>query len=140
MNNLRDCKGDLLPDECRLTTFGDFLSSSSFDELPDLFNFLLGEIRFIGPRPLLMKYLPLYTPQQRRRHAVKPGLCGHRQMAVIPSPGRKFCFDIWYVDNQSFWLDLRILLLTIWKVIRREGISAVGEATMPPFSGTDASE
>ena len=142
MNNLRDCKGDLLPDECRLTPIGDFLRSSSIDELPALVNILLGEMSFIGPRPLLMKYLPLYTPQQRRRHAVKPGLSGWAQVngRNTISWEEKFCFDIWYVDNQSFCLDLRILLLTIWKVIRREGISAVGEATMPPFSGTDASE
>ena len=118
------------------------MRSSSIDELPALVNILLGEMSFIGPRPLLMKYLPLYTPQQRRRHAVKPGLSGWAQVngRNTISWEEKFCFDIWYVDNQSFCLDLRILLLTIWKVIRREGISAVGEATMPPFSGTDASE
>ena len=142
MINSRDCKGDLLPDECRLTPIGNFLRSSSIDELPALVNILLGEMSFIGPRPLLMKYLPLYTPQQQRRHAVKPGLSGWAQVngRNTISWEEKFCLDIWYVDNQSFCLDLRILLLTIWKVIRREGISAVGEATMPPFSGTDASE
>lgn len=135
MTNERDACGYLLPDEQRLTTFGCWLRSTSIDELPELINILRGEMSFIGPRPLLMQYLPLYTPEQARRHDVKPGISGWAQIngRNALSWEDKFRLDIWYVDRQSFWLDLRIFLITIWKVIRREGISAAGEATMPPF-------
>jgi len=137
MSNTRDVSGALLPDAQRLTPFGRWLRSTSIDELPELFNILLGEMSFIGPRPLLMQYLPLYSPEQARRHDVKPGFSGWAQIngRNAISWEEKFRLDVWYVDHQSFWLDLRIFLLTIWKVIRREGISAAGEATMPPFTG-----
>jgi lipopolysaccharide/colanic/teichoic acid biosynthesis glycosyltransferase/glycosyltransferase involved in cell wall biosynthesis len=138
MNNACDASGALLPDAQRLTPFGRWLRSTSMDEIPELFNILLGEMSFIGPRPLLMQYLPLYSPQQARRHDVKPGFSGWAQIngRNAISWEEKFRLDVWYVDHQSFWLDLRIFLLTIWKVIRREGISAAGEATMAPFTGT----
>ena len=138
MNNACDASGASLPDAQRLTPFGRWLRATSIDELPELFNILLGEMSFIGPRPLLMQYLPLYSPQQARRHDVKPGFSGWAQIngRNAISWEEKFRLDVWYVDHQSFWLDLRIFLLTIWKVIRREGISAAGEATMAPFTGT----
>ena len=138
MTNHRDANGELLPDAQRLTTFGRWLRSSSIDELPGLLNILHGEMSFIGPRPLLMQYLPLYSPDQARRHDVKPGLSGWAQIngRNAISWEEKFRLDIWYVDHQSFWLDLWILVLTIWKVIRREGITAKGEATMPLFTGS----
>ena len=138
MTNARDASGNLLPDDQRLTPFGRWLRATSIDELPELINILRGEMSFIGPRPLLMQYLPLYSPQQARRHDVKPGFSGWAQIngRNAISWEEKFYFDVWYVDNQSFVLDLRIFLLTIWKVIRREGISAAGEATMPTFTGT----
>ena len=138
MTNQRDANGELLPDAERLTPFGRWLRSSSIDELPGLLNILRGEMSFIGPRPLLMEYLPFYSPKQARRHDVKPGFSGWAQIngrnAITWE--EKFRLDIWYVDNQSFWLDLRIFVITIWKVLRREGISAVGEATMAPFTGS----
>ena len=138
MTNQRDANGELLPDAQRLTPFGRWLRSSSIDELPGLLNILRGEMSFIGPRPLLMQYLPLYSPAQARRHDVKPGFSGWAQIngrnAITWE--EKFRLDVWYVDHQSFWLDLRIFVITIWKVLRREGISAVGEATMAPFIGT----
>jgi len=138
MTNARDASGDLLPDAQRLTPFGCWLRSSSIDELPGLLNILRGEMSFIGPRPLLMQYLPLYSPEQARRHDVKPGFSGWAQIngrnAITWE--EKFRLDVWYVDNQSFWVDLRIFVITIWKVLRREGISAVGEATMAPFTGS----
>ena len=137
MTNQRDANGELLPDAQRLTPFGRCLRSSSIDELPGLINILRGEMSFIGPRPLLMQYLPLYSPEQARRHDVKPGFSGWAQIngrnAITWE--EKFRLDVWYVDNQSFWLDLRIFVITIWKVLRREGISAAGEATMAPFTG-----
>ena len=138
MTNQRDANGKLLPDAQRLTLFGRWLRSSSIDELPGLLNILRGEMSFIGPRPLLMQYLPLYSPEQARRHDVKPGFSGWAQIngrnAITWE--EKFRLDVWYVDNQSFWVDLRIFVITIWKVLRREGISAVGEATMAPFTGS----
>ncbi len=142
MNNACDASGALLPDAQRLTPFGRWLRSTSIDELPELINILRGEMSFIGPRPLLIQYLPLYSPQQARRHDVKPGFSGWAQIngRNAISWDEKFRLDVWYVDHQSFWLDLSIFLLTIWKVIRREGISAAGEATMVPFAGTAASE
>ena len=138
MNNARDANGALLPDAQRLTPFGRLLRSTSIDELPELFNILCGEMSFIGPRPLLMQYLPLYSPQQARRHDVKPGFSGWAQINGRNSISweEKFRLDVWYVDHQSFSLDLRIFLCTIWKVIRREGISAAGEATISPFTGS----
>ena len=137
MTNQRDANGELLPDAQRLTPFGRWLRNSSVDELPGLLNVLRGEMSFIGPRPLLMQYLPLYSPEQAHRHDVKPGFSGWAQIngrnAITWE--EKFRLDVWYVDNQSFWLDLRIFVITIWKVLRREGISAAGEATMAPFTG-----
>lgn len=138
MVDIYDSKGILLPDAQRLTPLGRMLRSTSMDELPALINILRGEMSFIGPRPLLMQYLPLYSPRQARRHDVKPGFSGWAQINGRNSISweEKFRLDVWYVDHQSFWLDLRIFLLTISKVIRREGISADGEATMAPFSGS----
>jgi len=138
MTNQRDSSGALLPDAQRLTPFGRWLRATSIDELPELINILRGEMSFIGPRPLLMQYLPLYTSEQARRHDVKPGFSGWAQIngRNALSWEEKFRLDAWYVDHQSFWLDLRIFLVTIWKVIRREGISAAGEATMAPFTGS----
>ena len=137
MTNARDTSGALLPDAQRLTTFGRWLRSTSIDELPGLLNILRGEMSFIGPRPLLMQYLPLYSAEQARRHDVKPGFSGWAQIngRNTLSWEEKFRLDVWYVDHQSFWLDLRIFLITIWKVLCRDGISATGEATMAPFTG-----
>jgi len=137
MTNQRDADGELLDDAQRLTPFGRWLRSSSIDELPGLINILRGEMSFIGPRPLLMQYLPLYSPEQVRRHDVKPGFSGWAQINGRNSLSweEKFRLDVWYVDHQSIWLDLRIFLITVWKVIRREGISAAGEATMTTFTG-----
>jgi sugar transferase EpsL len=138
MTNAHYSSGALLPDSQRLTPLGRWLRATSIDELPELINILRGEMSFIGPRPLLMHYLPLYSPDQARRHDVKPGFSGWAQIngRNALSWEEKFRLDVWYVDNQSFWLDLRIFLITIWKVIRREGISAAGEATMAPFTGS----
>jgi len=138
MTNACDASGALLHDAKRLTPFGRWLRATSIDELPALLNILRGEMSFIGPRPLLMQYLPLYSPPQARRHDVKPGFSGwaqiHGRNAI--SWEEKFRLDVWYVDHQSFSLDFRIFLLTILKVIRREAISADGEATMSPFTGS----
>jgi lipopolysaccharide/colanic/teichoic acid biosynthesis glycosyltransferase/glycosyltransferase involved in cell wall biosynthesis len=141
MTNARDASGSLLPDAQRLTPLGRWLRATSIDELPALINILRGEMSFIGPRPLLMQYLPLYSLEQARRHDVKPGFSGWAQIngRNALSWEEKFRLDVWYVEHQSFWLDLRIFLLTIWKVIRREGISAAGEATMAPFRGPPVS-
>ena len=138
MTNARDPSGALLPDAQRLTPFGRWLRDTSIDELPALINILRGEMSFIGPRPLLMQYLPLYSPEQARRHDVKPGFSGWSQIngRNAISWEEKFCLDVWYVDHQSLWLDLSIFLITILKVIRCEGINAVGDATMPPFMGS----
>ena len=138
MRDLRDREGNLLPDEARLSGFGTLLRRLSFDELPELFNVLKGDMSLVGPRPLLVQYLDRYTPEQARRHEVKPGLTGWAQVngrnAITWE--EKFAMDIWYVDNRSFRLDLKILAMTAWKVLKREGISAEGEATMPEFMGT----
>ena len=138
MTNQRDVDGALLPDAQRLTGLGCWLRASSIDELPELINILRGEMSFIGPRPLLEQYLPLYSPEQARRHDVKPGLSGWAQIngRNALTWDEKFRLDVWYVDHQSFWLDLQICLITIFKVIRRHGIAAPGEATMAPFTGT----
>lgn len=137
MTDARDSEGRLLPDGERLTRFGRFLRSSSLDELPELWNVLKGEMSLVGPRPLLMEYLPLYSPQQARRHEVRPGITGWAQAngRNAISWDEKFAMDVWYIDNRSLVLDLRVLALTVLKVFKREGISAVGEATMPRFNG-----
>ncbi|MEH6660526.1 MAG: sugar transferase [Parasphingorhabdus sp.] len=129
--------GELLPDTARLTPLGQTLRSSSLDELPELWNVLKGDMSLVGPRPLLMEYLPLYSPEQARRHEVRPGVTGWAQIngRNAISWDEKFALDIWYVDNRSLWLDLKIIWLTIRKVLKREGISAAGEATMPKFTG-----
>ncbi len=133
-----DEQGKLKPDEQRLAKFGKFLRSTSLDELPELLNVLKGDMSLVGPRPLLTEYLPLYSTEQARRHEVKPGITGWAQVngrnAITWE--EKFKFDVWYVDNLSFWLDFKIILLTLYKVFRREGISAKDEATMPLFKGT----
>lgn len=133
----RDADGELLPDARRLTAFGRFLRATSLDELPELWNVLRGEMSLVGPRPLLMEYLPLYTREQARRHEVRPGITGWAQVngRNTVSWDERFRMDVWYVDNRSLWLDLRILWLTVRKVIKREGINARGEATMPEFTG-----
>ena len=133
-----DATGALLPDAQRLTPIGKLLRSSSLDELPELLNIVRGEMAFVGPRPLLMEYLPLYTLEQARRHQVKPGLTGWAQVHGRNSLGweEKFRLDLWYVDNQSLALDLYIIWLTVVTVLRREGISAAGQATMNHFTGS----
>lgn len=139
MLNDTDSQGRLLPDEKRITKFGAFLRSTSLDELPGLINVLKGEMSLVGPRPLLVQYLPLYNKEQARRHDVRPGITGWAQVngRNAISWEDKFKFDVWYVDNHSFLLDLKILFLTVKKVFVREGISADGEATMPLFKGSD---
>ncbi len=129
--------GSLLPDVERLTRFCRFLRSTSLDELPELWNVLKGEMSLVGPRPLLMEYLPLYSPEQARRHEVKPGITGWAQVngRNAISWEDKFQLDVWYVDHQSFWLDLKILLLTIKNVIYRQDINAAGDTAMPLFQG-----
>ncbi len=135
MREAYDEQGNPLPDEQRLTRLGRWLRSTSLDELPELFNVLKGEMSLVGPRPLLMEYLDRYTPEQARRHEVKPGITGWAQVngRNAISWEEKFRLDVWYVDNWSLWLDLKIILLTAWKVLKREGISASGHATMPVF-------
>lgn len=139
MTDERDSDGNLLPDSARLTKFGSLLRSSSLDELPGLWNVLKGDMSLVGPRPLLMEYLPLYNAEQFRRHEVKPGITGWAQVngRNAISWSDKFKLDVWYVDNQSFWLDIKILLMTIKKVFIREGINAHGQATMEKFTGND---
>jgi sugar transferase EpsL len=137
MKDAFDENGLVLSDEVRLTNFGKFLRSTSLDELPELWNVLKGEMSLIGPRPLLMEYLPLYSDEQARRHEVLPGITGWAQINGRNSLSwdEKFKLDLWYVDNQSFFLDLKIFFLTLKKVLIREGISANGEATMNKFTG-----
>ena len=138
MTNECDKNGILLSDELRLTKFGKFLRSTSLDELPSLLNVLKNDMSLVGPRPLLVEYLSLYSTQQTRRHEVKPGITGWTQVngRNAINWNEKFDLDVWYVDNQSIWLDIKILFLTIKKVIMRDGISAKNSATMPPFKGT----
>ena len=134
-----DSSGHLLPDSMRMTSFGNFLRSSSLDELPSLWNVLKGDMSLVGHRPLLMEYLPLFNQDQYRRHDVKPGITGWAQVNgrnAISWPD-KFKLDVWYVDNQSFWLDMKILVMTVKKVFIREGISAEGQATMKKFNGKE---
>lgn len=142
MGDAIDAQGNPLPDSQRMTPFGNFLRSASFDELPELWNVLKGEMSLVGPRPLLMEYLPLYSPEQARRHEVRPGVTGWAQVngRNALSWDEKFKLDVWYVDNQSFSLDLKILLMTVKKVLVREGISAAGEVTMPRFTGSGSGE
>lgn len=137
MLDAKDDKGRLLSDELRMTPFGSFLRASSLDELPELWNVLRGDMSLVGPRPLLMEYLPLYSNDQFRRHEVRPGVTGWAQVN-----GRnelswedKFNLDVWYVDNRSFWLDIKIILTTFKKVVYRDGIAAQGKATMDRFQG-----
>ncbi len=139
MRDLYDSEGKPLPDEQRMTKFGRFLRSSSLDELPEFFNVLKGEMSLVGPRPLLVAYLERYTPEQARRHEVLPGITGWAQVngRNALSWEDKFKLDVWYVDHRSFWLDIKILFRTLWKAIKREGISAPGSATAPEFMGTD---
>ena len=142
MTNALDGNGQQLPDAARLTALGRLLRSTSLDELPELFNILRGDMSLVGPRPLLMQYLQRYSPEQARRHDVYPGLTGWAQIN-----GRnaltwqdKFKLDVWYVDHRSFWLDLRILFLTFWKVFKREGITQQGHASMEEFTGDNSPE
>ena len=137
MTDAWDKDGNLLPDGERLTSFGDFLRRTSLDELPELFNVLKGDMSIVGPRPLLMQYLDRYTPEQARRHEVKPGITGWAQVngRNAITWGDKFIFDVWYVDNQSVSLDLKIIALTIWKILKREGINQPGQATAEEFKG-----
>ena len=140
MTDVRDAKGCLLPDEHRMTKLGVFLRRSSLDELPSLINVLLGQLSLVGPRPLIAEYLPLYTPEQSRRHEVRPGITGWAQVngRNAISWEDKFKLDVWYVDHSSLWLDARILWRTLLKVLVRDGISAAGEATMPKFTGSES--
>jgi len=137
MRDAIDANGNPLPDAERLTKLGQFLRSSSLDELPELWNVLKGDMSLVGPRPLLMEYLPLYSSEQARRHEVRPGVTGWAQVngRNAISWDEKFALDVWYVDNRSLWLDLKIIWLTIRKVVKREGISAAGEATVSKFNG-----
>lgn len=137
MLNETNPQGNPLPDARRLTPLGRFLRSSSLDELPELWNVVKGDMSLVGPRPLLMEYLPLYSAEQARRHEVRPGITGWAQVngRNAISWEEKFALDVWYVDNRSLWLDLKIIWLTILKVIKRDGISATGEATMSKFTG-----
>ncbi|OXX47757.1 MULTISPECIES: sugar transferase [unclassified Vibrio] len=139
MKDAIDSRGNLLPDSERMTLFGDKLRNSSLDELPELWNVLKGEMSLVGPRPLLMQYLPLYSKEQARRHEVRPGVTGWAQIngRNAISWEDKFKLDVWYVDNRSFWLDIKILLLTVKKVFVKEGISADGHVTIAPFTGQE---
>ncbi len=138
MRDAIDKNGELLPDAERLTPFGKMLRSTSLDELPELWNVLKGDMSLVGPRPLLMEYLPLYTKEQAKRHNVKPGITGYAQVngSNAISWEQKFELDTWYVENRSFWLDIQILFKTIYKVIIRDGITENGEVTMTLFRGT----
>lgn len=142
MTDARGPDGELLSDAERLTPFGKRLRASSIDELPQLWNVLIGDMSLVGPRPLLLRYVPLYNETERRRLDAKPGITGwaqiHGRNAI--SWQQKFAHDVWYVDNWSFWLDIKVIFMTIKAAIKREGISAEGEATMPPFTGTPPDE
>ena len=138
MRDAVDIRGNPLPDAERMTAFGSYLRASSLDELPELWNVVKGDMSLVGPRPLLMEYLPLYSPEQYRRHELRPGITGWAQVngRNALSWEEKFTLDVWYVDNRSLWLDLKILFLTVKKVLIRDGISASGEATMSKFTGS----
>jgi len=139
MLDISDQNGNPLPDAERLTKLGRFIRSVSLDELPQLWNVLKGDLSMVGPRPLLVEYLERYTPEQMRRHDAKPGITGWAQINGRNAINweEKFALDVWYVDNWSLWLDIKILFYTLWKVLKREGISKAGEATMTPFMGTE---
>lgn len=138
MTDARDAEGNLLPDAQRLTRFGRFLRSTSLDELPELWNVLKGDMSLVGPRPLLIQYLDRYSPEQARRHEVRPGITGWAQVngrnAITWE--EKFKRDVWYIDNQTLWLDIKIIFMTLWKIFKREGISQEGQATMEEFKGS----
>ena len=138
MKDAIDAQGNLLPDSERLTPFGKMLRSSSLDEMPELWNVIKGDMSIVGPRPLLMEYLPLYSPEQAKRHNVRPGMTGHAQVNGRNAIGweEKFKLDTWYVENQSIWLDFKIMFKTVHKVLAKDDISAEGEATMTKFTGT----
>lgn len=138
MTDARDANGVLLSDALRLTPFGRLLRSTSLDELPELWNVLRGEMSLVGPRPLLVHYLPLYTPEQARRHEVRPGITGWAQVngRNAISWDEKFALDVWYVDHCSLWLDVKIIVMTVWKIFQREGISQSGRATVEEFRGS----
>lgn len=138
MTDEKDADGNLLPDDQRLPKFGETLRSTSLDELPELWNVVKGEMSLVGPRPLLMEYLEHYSPEQARRHEVKPGVTGWAQVngRNAISWEQKFEYDTWYVDNRSLWLDIKILWMTVMKVIKRDDISADGHATIEKFSGS----
>lgn len=140
MTDERDDHGNLLPDADRLTAFGNFLRSTSLDELPELFNVLKGDMSLVGPRPLLMEYLPRYTTEQMRRHEVCPGITGWAQVngRNALTWEEKFQLDVWYVDHYSFWLDLKILWLTFITLVKQDGITAQEHATMPKFTGSES--
>jgi lipopolysaccharide/colanic/teichoic acid biosynthesis glycosyltransferase len=142
MTDARDADGNLLPDAFRLTSLGRVLRALSLDELPELFDVLRGEMSLVGPRPLLMRYLDRYTSWQMRRHAVLPGMTGWAQVKGRNALtwDEKFALDVWYVDHWSFWLDLKILFLTVWTVVAREGINQPGNATMEEFMGEDRAD
>lgn len=142
MKDAKNKDGTLLPDEERLTKFGKILRSTSIDELPELFNVIKGDMSLVGPRPLLVEYLELYSTEQMRRHEVRPGITGWAQVNGRNNLSweEKFKLDVWYVDNRSFWLDVKILLLTVLKVIKREDISQKGQATAELFKGTSNSD
>jgi lipopolysaccharide/colanic/teichoic acid biosynthesis glycosyltransferase len=142
MTDERNPDGALLPDAQRLTPFGRFLRASSVDELPELWNVIKGDMSLVGPRPLLMEYLPLYTPEQARRHEVRPGITGWAQVngRNAISWEKKFALDVWYVDHRSWSLDIIILWMTVRKVLRRDGISTAGEATMTQFTGSEPNQ
>lgn len=142
MTDKKDADGNLLPDRERLIPAGQFLRSTSLDELPELINVLKGDMSLVGPRPLLKEYLERYTPEQARRHNVRPGITGWAQVNGRNSLSweEKFKLDIWYVDNRSLWLDIKILFLTLWKTVKRENISQDGQATMSKFMGQEKND
>jgi lipopolysaccharide/colanic/teichoic acid biosynthesis glycosyltransferase len=138
MLDANDTEGNPLPDDQRMTKLGSILRSTSVDEFPALWNVIKGDMSLVGPRPLMVRYLPRYNKRQARRHEVKPGITGWAQVNGRNAVGweKRFELDVWYVENQSFWLDIKIMFLTAWKVVRRDGISAPGEATMTEFMGS----
>jgi sugar transferase EpsL len=142
MSDKRDERGELLPDERRMVPFGTLLRKTTLDSLPELLNVLKGDMAIVGPRPLLPEYLELYTPEQMRRHEVRPGMAGPVVMGGrnAPSWEEKFRLDVWYVDHWSLWLDARMFVAALWEVLKREGVSAEGHVTAPKFRGSSRSE